>query len=95
LVKQDWVRAEYYFNFALSGVIFIFDNFFRIKVIFKILIMKVLLKRFGLLFVVAGVVILAYSEFSKLESNALLAWSGGLIVVGLLLYIIINTIIEN
>lgn len=95
MVKQDWVRAEYYFNFALSGVIFIFDNFFRIKVIFKILIMKVLLKRFGLLFVVAGVVILAYSEFSKLESNALLAWSGGLIVVGLLLYIIINTIIEN
>lgn len=57
--------------------------------------MKGLIKRFGLLFVIAGVVILAYSEFSKLESNALLAWSGGLIVIGLLLYIIVNTIIEN
>lgn len=70
-------------------------TFFRIQVVFKLLIMKVFLKRFGLVFVVAGVVILAYSEFSKLESNALLAWSGGLIVVGLLLYIIINTIIES
>jgi|GEM_PF-679730 len=57
--------------------------------------MKVLLKRFGLLFVVAGVVILAYSEFTKLESNKLLIWSGGLIVVGLLVYIIVNNIIEN
>lgn len=57
--------------------------------------MKVLLKRFGLLFVVAGVVILAYSEFSKLESNTLLAWSGGLIVLGLVLYIILNNIIEG
>jgi len=57
--------------------------------------MKVLLKRFGLLFVVAGVVILAYSEFSKLENNTLLAWSGGLIVVGLVLYILLNNIIEG
>ena len=57
--------------------------------------MKVLLKRFGLLFVIAGVVILAYSEFSKLESNSLLIWSGGLIVVGLLLYIVLNTIFDN
>ncbi len=57
--------------------------------------MKVFLKRFGLLFVVAGVVVLAYSEFSNLESNALLAWSLGLIVVGLALYLILNAIIEN
>ncbi len=57
--------------------------------------MKVFLKRFGLLFVVAGVVILAYSEFSKLESNSLLAWSLGLIIVGLVLYLILNAIIEN
>lgn len=57
--------------------------------------MKVLLKRFGLIFVVAGVVVLAFSEFSKLESNALLIWSGGLIVLGLVIYIIINTIIEQ
>ncbi len=57
--------------------------------------MKAFLQRFGLLFVVAGVAILAYSEFQKLESNALLVWSGGLIVGGLLLYIIMNTIIEK
>lgn len=57
--------------------------------------MKVFLKRFGLIFVVAGVVILAYSEFSKLESNSLLAWSLGLIIVGLVLYLILNAIIEN
>jgi len=57
--------------------------------------MKVFLKRSGLLFVVAGVVILAYSEFSKLESNSLLAWSGGLIILGLVLYLILNAILEN
>jgi hypothetical protein len=57
--------------------------------------MKFLLKRFGLLFVVAGVIILAVSEFSKLESNSLLIWSGGLIVFGLVLYIILNTLIES
>lgn len=57
--------------------------------------MNAFLKRFGLLFVIVGVVILAYSEIQKLESNALLIWSGGLIVGGLLLYIIMNTIIEK
>ncbi|MFO7852504.1 MAG: hypothetical protein ACQERS_04475 [Bacteroidota bacterium] len=56
--------------------------------------MKVFLKRFGLLFVLAGVVVLAYSEFKGLESNALLIWSLGLLVGGLVLYIILNTIIE-
>lgn len=57
--------------------------------------MKVFLKRFGLLFVLAGVVVLAYSEFKGMESNALLIWSLGLLVGGLVLYIILNTIIEK
>jgi len=57
--------------------------------------MKDLLKRFGLLFVLAGVIVLAYSEFSKIESNGLLILSGGLIVGGLVVYIILNTIIEK
>ena len=57
--------------------------------------MKAFFKRFGLLFVLAGVGILAYSEFQKLENNALLIWSLGLIVVGLLLYIILNSVLEN
>lgn len=57
--------------------------------------MKALLKRGGLIFVIAGVFILAYSEFSKIESNNLLMWSGGLIVFGLVVYIIVNNIVEN
>jgi putative effector of murein hydrolase LrgA (UPF0299 family) len=57
--------------------------------------MNGLLKRFGLLFVLAGVIVLAYSEFSKHESNGLLILSGGLIVGGLVVYIILNTIIEK
>ena len=57
--------------------------------------MKAFLKRFGLLFVLAGVVVLAYSEFQRLENNSLLIWSGGLIVVGLLLYIVLNSVIEE
>ena len=57
--------------------------------------MNGLLKRFGLLFVLAGIIVLAYSEFSKLESNGLLILSGGLIVGGLVIYIILNTIIEK
>jgi predicted transporter len=56
--------------------------------------MKMLFKRFGILFVIAGVIILAYSEFSRLENNSLLILSGGLIVGGLLLYIILNNILD-
>lgn len=58
------------------------------------MIMKVLLKRFGIIFVIAGVIILAYSEFSKAETNSLLILSGGFIVGGLLVYIILNNIFE-
>ena len=56
--------------------------------------MKVLFKRFGILFVIAGVIILAFSEFSKAENNSLLVVSAGLIVGGLIVYIILNNIIE-
>ncbi|MGM0463688.1 MAG: hypothetical protein ACQEQW_03420 [Bacteroidota bacterium] len=57
--------------------------------------MKVLLKRLGIFVVLAGVGVLAYSEFQKLESNTLLIWSGGLVVVGLLLYILVNSLMEE
>jgi len=57
--------------------------------------MNGLLKRFGLLFVFAGVIVLVYSEFSKIESNGLLILSAGLVVGGLVVYIILNTIIEK
>jgi len=56
--------------------------------------MKILLKRFGILFVIAGVAILAYSEFSKAENNSLLIVSAALIIGGLIVYIILNNIIE-
>lgn len=57
--------------------------------------MKVLLKRLGIFVVLAGVVVLAYSEFQKLEDNTLLIWSGGLVVVGLLLYILVNSLMPE
>lgn len=56
--------------------------------------MKDFLKRFGLIFIIAGVVTLAITEFSKIESNKMLVISGGLIVFGLLLYVIINNILD-
>jgi uncharacterized protein YjeT (DUF2065 family) len=56
--------------------------------------MKLLLRRFGILFVIIGVIILAFSEFKQLENNSLLIWSGILIVGGLVIYIILNNIIE-
>ncbi len=57
--------------------------------------MKALLKSLGLLFVLAGVIVLVYSEFSKLESNSLLILSGVLIVIGLAAYILLNSILES
>jgi uncharacterized membrane protein len=56
--------------------------------------MKTWLKRIGILAVIAGVIILAYSEFSNTESNNMLIFSGGLIVVGLVAYVIINNIVD-
>lgn len=57
--------------------------------------MKAFLKWLGIFFVLAGVVVLAYSEFTKIENNSLLIWSGGLIILGLAVYIILNTILEK
>jgi hypothetical protein len=56
--------------------------------------MKEFLKRSGLIFVVAGIAVLAVAEFSKMENNTMLAVSGGLIVFGLLLYVILNNVID-
>jgi len=56
--------------------------------------MKLILKRLGILFVIAGVILLAISEFSKMESNSILIWSAGLIVGGLIVYLLINNILE-
>ncbi len=56
--------------------------------------MKEFLKRFGIIFIVIGVIILGYTEFAKLESNTMLMVSGGLILVGFLFYVIMNNILD-
>lgn len=56
--------------------------------------MKEYFKRSGLVFIIAGVVTLAISEFGKVESNKMLIISGGLIVFGLIVYVIINNILD-
>jgi hypothetical protein len=56
--------------------------------------MKELIKRSGLLFIVAGIIILGFSEFKGLESNKLLIISGGLVFGGFILYVILNNILD-
>lgn len=56
--------------------------------------MKELLKRIGIFFIVAGIVILGYSEFTGIESNKLLILSGGLVFGGFLVYVILNNILD-
>ncbi|UCG28886.1 MAG: hypothetical protein JSV24_05865 [Bacteroidales bacterium] len=56
--------------------------------------MKEVVKRIGIVFIVAGIVILGYSEFSGIESNKLLIISGGLIFGGLVVYVILNNILD-
>ena len=56
--------------------------------------MKELLKRIGIIFIIAGIVILGYSEFTGLESNKILILSGGLVFGGFLVYVILNNVLD-
>jgi len=56
--------------------------------------MKEFLRKSGLIFILAGIVVIAYTELSKMESNSMLVLSGGLILFGLLFYVIMNNILE-
>jgi predicted transporter len=56
--------------------------------------MKEFLKKSGLIFIIAGIIVIAYTELMKMESNTMLALSGGLIVFGLLFYVVMNNILE-
>jgi uncharacterized protein YjeT (DUF2065 family) len=56
--------------------------------------MKDLLKNLGLILILAGVVILSITVFKETQTNAKLAVSLMLVVVGLLGHIIINKYIE-
>lgn len=56
--------------------------------------MKEFLKRVGLIVVGVGVVLLAVSEFSGMEQNNILITSAGFIIGGLLLYVVLNNILD-
>jgi hypothetical protein len=56
--------------------------------------MKEFLKKSGLILIIAGIGMLAYTEFSKMENNSMLIFSGALIVFGLLAYVVLNNIID-
>jgi len=56
--------------------------------------MKEFLKRFGIIFILAGIIVLAYAEFNKMESNVMLMISGGLVLLGFLFYVIFNNILD-
>ena len=56
--------------------------------------LKDLLKNAGLLVILAGVIVLGISVFAKVQTNAHLSLSLGLIVGGLLAHIVISKIVE-
>ena len=77
--------------FAEYSLMSIFSPQNRLNVIIN---MKEFLKRSGIIFIVIGIAVLAYTELSKMESNQMLIVSGGLIILGLLLYVILNNVID-
>jgi len=56
--------------------------------------LKDLLKNSGLLVILAGVIILGVVVFTKVQTNANLGLSLGLIVVGLLAHIFVNKLVD-
>ncbi len=56
--------------------------------------MKAFLKRFGLIIIILGILILTYAEFSKIDNNTLLLVSGGMILGGFLFYVVLNNILD-
>jgi len=56
--------------------------------------LKDLLKNAGLLVILAGVIVLGISIFTKVQTNTHLSLSLGLIVGGLLAHIVISKIVE-
>jgi len=56
--------------------------------------MKEFIKKSGLILIVVGIGLLAYTEYTKMESNLMLTISGSLIVIGLLVYVVLNNVID-
>ena len=56
--------------------------------------LKELLKNAGLLIILAGVIVLGISVFTKIQINSHLSLSLGLIVGGLIAHIVINKLVD-
>ena len=60
----------------------------------RAIMLKDLLKNAGLLVILAGVIVLGVVVFSKVQTNAYLSLSLGLIIGGLLAHIVINKLVD-
>lgn len=56
--------------------------------------LKDLLKNAGLLVILAGVIVLGIVVFTKVQTNAYLSLSLGLVIGGLLAHIVINKMVD-
>ena len=56
--------------------------------------MKDFLKRFGLIFIILGVLVLSYAEIAKLNNNVFLLVSAVLIMGGFVIYVVMNNILD-
>ena len=56
--------------------------------------LKEILKNAGLLVILAGVIVLGVVVFTKVQTNAQLGLSLGLIIVGLLAHIVISKVVD-
>jgi hypothetical protein len=56
--------------------------------------LKELLKNLGLLVILAGVIVMGVVVFTKVQTNAYLTLSLGLVIGGLIAHIIINKVVD-
>ncbi len=61
---------------------------------FNIYDMKEFMKRFGIIFIVIGVLVLSYAELAKLNNNVFLLVSAVFIMGGFVIYIVLNNILD-
>jgi hypothetical protein len=57
--------------------------------------MKAFIQNLGVIFIIAGLVVLAVNQLNDLNSNKLLGISGAIILVGLIVYIFTNKYVSE
>ncbi|HYX05645.1 MAG TPA: hypothetical protein VE912_02825 [Bacteroidales bacterium] len=57
--------------------------------------MKAFIQNLGVIFILAGLVILAVNQLNDMNSNKLLGISGGVILLGLIVYIFTNKYVSE